>query len=71
MSAEIRAPAVLAEHVDGIAEMSSRLDALESAGATPARDRGGGRGLRSPSPMRPDAGTALVPIPARASYGNR
>jgi len=62
MSAEMRAPVVLAEHVDGIAEMSTRLDALESAHAT-LREVEAGTGLRSPSPMRTDPERAVVPIP--------
>lgn len=50
MSAEIHAPTVLVEHADGIAEMSRRLDALESAGAT-LRDIEAGVGVITPAPF--------------------
>lgn len=48
MSTEISAPTVLAQHTDGIAEMSGRLDALESAHAS-LRELEAGAGLRSAS----------------------
>ncbi len=62
MSTQMRAPTVLAEHVDGIAEMSGRLDALESAHAS-LRELEAGAGLRSDSFLdldRPQPETALA-----------
>lgn len=58
MSTEMRAPTVLAEHVDGINEMSNRLDALESARAS-LHELEAGAGLASPSLF-----TASQPVPA-------
>ncbi|MDQ6697777.1 MAG: hypothetical protein M3Z46_10020 [Actinomycetota bacterium] len=64
MSAEISAPAVLAEDTDGITQMSGRLDALEAAHAS-LRELEAGAGLRSDpvlqvGPSRLDAPAARV-----------
>ncbi len=61
MSTEMRAPTVLAEHADGIAEMSGRLDALESAHAS-LRELEAGAGLRSDSFLDIDRGRPEGPI---------
>lgn len=63
MSAEMRAPTVLAEHTDGIAELSNRMDALESATAS-LRELEAGAGLLSPSFLQVDR-TERVRAPAR------
>ncbi len=60
MSAQIAAPTVLAEHVDGMTEMSLRLDALESAHAS-VREIEAGAGLTSPSALWTSPERAAVP----------
>jgi hypothetical protein len=69
MSTEMRAPAVLAEHENGIAEMSGRLDALESAHAS-LRELEAGAGLRSDSFLDIDRSRPETPI-ARAERVTR
>ncbi len=61
MSAEMNAPTVLVEHADSIAEMSSRLDALESASAS-LRELDADAGLLSPTLLQVDAERAPAPI---------
>lgn len=61
MSAEMRAPTVLAEHADSIAEMTTQLDALESAHAA-LRQLEADAGLQPTSHLPIDAPRIAAPV---------
>lgn len=71
MSAQMRAPVMLTEHADSIAELSTHLDALESAHAT-LHELEIGAGLHSAPYLQVEAPPVAAPIArAEPSPGSR